>query len=139
MEEIIQSRQAYQQGSYEQYTLPDGRVIEIGRNDLDFFYQLQNLPVATRIEMMKLSEEDVMYHFELLQKIERNKLIDLLRNRWYWRETGEEVERGAELLEGLTQDQMLKHFKSKKQIPLKHIRTFIDFFEGDRAEVYWKP
>lgn len=136
MEETLESRYTEEKG--ETFTLPNGRRIFISKYDLDFFYQIRNLPASEKIILMQLTEADVTEHFRALYIAEKNNLMDILRKHWYFRETGDEIKWFTEIYDGMTQDMILKRCHSRKPLSLDQIRTITNFFIGDKSEVYLK-
>lgn len=123
------------------YTLPNGKKVIISSLDSDFFEKLQLLPAPTKIQMMKLSDEEMIKYISDKKKNANKFLIELLERKWYYRESGDEVEADMDYrITDLpyTPSQLLKKCKSKRPMALNIINQVIEFYTGNNAEVYNK-
>jgi hypothetical protein len=125
---------------------PD-RVYKIGKDKLRinnanvlFLDNIIDLPAHWKIKLMELTEEQMLEYIEESRKKDNKCLLQLLQEKWYWRETGDPAIITADMInvDGLSPEQILKRCKSKRPLTLKKIRQVIDFYVGDRSEIYKK-
>ena len=102
----------------------------------DFFEQLQKLPVTARIELMKLTAKQLQDYVAARKRDARAKVDYLLSLKWYWKDSGDEVEFHIDTIPGVHYS--IAEIKSKQR-SLDTLNQVIDFFEGDDREVYNKP
>lgn len=136
--DVIETTSISLEPEFRLYTLPNGKKITIGKSDLDFFGKLIRLPAQTKIEMMELSVSEMEQYINNLRKSKSKLLIDVLSQKWLWRETGEEAFITADMIPGinLKQDEMLLKCKSKRPFKLNEVELILDFFLNERSEVY---
>ncbi len=101
----------------------------------DFFEKLQKLPVAAKIQLMELTPKQLIQYTGEKKYAARQKVLVLLSKKWYWKDTGDEVE--------ITQDTIpdVPFTVSAMQSKMRSIdilEKIIEFFEGDDREVYTK-
>lgn len=125
------------------YTLPNGKKIYIARQDVDFIEKLRALPYQTKIQILHLTEEEMESYIAEKKKADNDYLIKLVKENWHWRETGDPADITAEVIEyktgiKISPQEIIKKAKSKNKLPLKTIRTLINFYVGDRADIYVK-
>jgi len=124
--------------SHLRFPLPDGGTVTVSRYYVDFLYKLQNLPASTKILMMQLTEEELLLSIAEKQKENNKKILHLLAQKWYWRETGEKMEFSPEFISNvnLSLDEIHKRCKSKKPFSFIQAESIINFFLGSNTCVY---
>jgi hypothetical protein len=98
-----------------------------------FFEQLQKLPVAARIELMELSSTQLSNYILERKNEALNKVKQLLGQKWYWKETGDEVEITSDTIPSVPYT--IKEMQAKNRA-YEVLNKIIDFFEGNNNEVY---
>lgn len=120
------------------YRMDNGDLIKIGGNDLDFFDQLRSLPARQRIELMNLTEADILNYITEKKKEKASHILSLIVKRWLWRDTGESAN-----IQDIIEDRPLSRLKtinrSYKSFSLDELQEIIDRFTGDNADVYEEP
>jgi hypothetical protein len=101
-----------------------------------FFEQLQKLPISARIELMNLKTKDMQDYVTAKKRTARAKVDYLLSLRWYWKDSGDEVEFHIDTIPGVHYS--IAEIKSKHR-SIETLNQVIEFFEGDDREVYNKP
>ena len=101
----------------------------------DFFEKLQKLPVAAKIQLMKLTPKQLIQYTGEKKYAARQKVLVLLSKKWYWKDTGDDVE--------ITQDTIpdVPFTVSAMQSKMRSIdilEKIVEFFKGDDREVYTK-
>lgn len=122
------------------YTRPDKKVIEFNTYDEQTIHKMQLAGLEITLDV--LGHKDV----EILQGIIDKKknsykifLISLLENKWYWRESGDEAEITADMIGvAMLPELILKKCKSTRPPSIEIMMKVINFYVGDRAEVYTK-
>lgn len=125
--------------SHLRFPLPDGGNVTVGKYYVDFLFKLQSLPAPTRILMMDLSEEDLLLAIEKKHKENNQKILHLLSQNWFWRETGEKMEFSPEFISNvnLSLQKIHKRCKScKKTFSFIQEESIINFFIGSNSCVY---
>jgi hypothetical protein len=125
--------------------LSNGKRITIGKTDVDFFSQLQQLSDETKIELFNISSTAMELALKDKKEAILYKLKCFAKAKWLWRETGED----ANLLdpytcrhlfdydEVLNIEDIIKLFKKGKFSP-DAVQTIINVFESDTAVIYKK-
>jgi hypothetical protein len=139
--DVIETTSISLEPNFRLYTLPNGKKITIGKADLDFFEKLILLPAQTKIEMMELTVLEMEKYISNLRNSKRKQLINVLSQKWFWRETGEDVYINNGIIPdvNLNQDEMLMKCKSKRPFKLYEVEIILDFFLGEKSEVYLNP
>lgn len=119
-----------------------GRIV-IGPNDWDFFERLRELPAEIKIRLMELTEAEMEAHIALKKKSGFAFLKELSEKKWYWRMTGDEALIEADAIEhatgiNLSPKAIIKKCKAGKGLTTAEINKLIDFYAGDRSELYQK-
>jgi hypothetical protein len=102
----------------------------------DFFEQLQKLPVRARIEFMNLTPTQLQDYLSARRRDAQDKVQYLLSLKWYWKDSGDEVEFHVDTIPDVHYS--VAEMKSKQR-SLDTLKKIIEFFEGDNTEVYNKP
>jgi hypothetical protein len=120
------------------YPVGGGKSIYIARPDMALIEKLWELPAATRVKIMNLSDEELEKVRHTQRKVYRDQLWELLHRRWSWRETGERVGNLDGLLPHthLGQKGLLNALKRGSKLANWQLKEIIDWFLGDRAQVY---
>lgn len=124
------------------FTLSNGDVITIHKNDIDFLEKLQKLSIEARIKLMLLTDDDLVNHINARIVSAKTVLEGMVKTKtWHFRDTDEPVVffRGfyGELFAGSDSD-LKKRLRSKKPLPLKTMYDLIDFYAGKNSEFYTK-
>lgn len=114
--------------------------VRINNANVLFLDKIIDLPSRWKIQLMNLTEEQMLDYIEESKKHDNDWLIELLQKKWYWRETGDDAIITADMInvDGLSPEEILKRCKSKRTLPLKKIRQAIDFYVGAETELYTK-
>lgn len=122
------------------FTLPNGKQVYISMLDSDFFEKLRLLPAATKIEMMCLTDEQMLNFIKKRKEEKIKTLLEILERKWFWKDSGEEV-----ILEDLhmlniakSPAQVFSQLKSKRPPQVEEINKIIEFYTGTDSEVYNK-
>jgi hypothetical protein len=112
-----------------------GKQYKIHEFHVDFFEQIQNLPAAAKIELMQLTTTQMQDYIRKRRSNAYSKVVYLLSQQWYWRETGDLVELSKDTILGVnyTPKEMVAKNRS-----LEILEKVIEFFEGENREVYLK-
>lgn len=141
----IESTQVDREASIDDRTffLPNGNKAIIGIHDWDFFQKLRDLPATTKINMMQLSDLEMQEYIDKKINSANTFLLELLKKKWYWRESGDQAFITEETLEfaisiKLSPSQIIKKCKSKNKLPLADIYKVIEFYTKDGSDVFTK-
>lgn len=98
------------------YKLPSGKFVNIGSQDKDFFFKLQNLPAPTKINMMQLNVEEMLECIQDKRFKKKYRLNEILNKKWIYHETGDIVDKKTFILDDfdLSISQLKKQLKSDK-------------------------
>lgn len=113
-----------------------GKPYQIHGFHRDFFEQLQKLPVSARIELMNLTPKQLQDYLSARRRDAQDKVHYLLSLKWYWKDSGDEVEFHIDTISNVPYT--VTEMKSKQR-SLDTLKKIIEFFEGDNTEVYNKP
>jgi len=134
---ILQSESS---GDPQVYYLPDGRRAVIGKNSVDFLERVQSLPAPTKIQMMKLTSEEMSQYIKSEIAEKSLKCIELIKKDWYFRESGSKVTLDAAMCMflfeiSINRPNLLKKL-GKQKIGIAKLNTIINCFEGPDREFY---
>ncbi len=101
----------------------------------DFFEKLQKLPVAAKIQLMELTPKQLIQYTGEKKYAARQKVLSLLSKKWYWKDTGDEVEFMIDTIPSVSFS--LREMQSKMR-SIDVLEKIIEFFEGTDREVYTK-
>lgn len=88
-DQFIETRGAEDHGMRVKFR--DNTSIYIGRFDTDFFNQLRELPAYKKIQLMDVSDLEVIDYIYSRRKEMTDELLICFSIKWYWKETGQEV------------------------------------------------
>ncbi len=116
------------------YTMPDGKIITVGRNAVGIFETLQSLPTPYKLCLLEISKTEVIEYFNETKIKGNQKVLHNLNQKWIWRETGEryrfnDIEANGDLFEvAFTKSQITDRIK-RGTLKIETILKILDFFE----------
>lgn len=115
------------------------KCIYISPADMVFVNQLRKLPVATRVNILDLSDDQLAAHLTRARAIARKRLREVLELVWYWRESGDPAEIDDGIIPGTKfgQRRLLQELNGGLRLKREIMMEIIDWFESNR-EVYLK-
>lgn len=114
------------------------RQIFVSAVDMSIIESVAQLPAEIRIQMMELTESEMLYEIEAKKKHSSDLLLQLLSKKWFWRETGDEVdfEYAADFMPNNKTIKDLKAAVKKNKLTKTEMDLFIDWFVGPKSDVF---
>lgn len=119
-------------------TLDNSRTIFLSEHDMSFIESLRALPAEIKIQLMQLTEADMLTEIETKKLISANHLLKLLKQTWFWKETGEIADIDSILYPSPVEVNKINTKVKVMKYSNLFLTELIDLFEGDNSEVYQK-
>ncbi|WP_346236118.1 hypothetical protein ABDK00_017075 [Niabella insulamsoli] len=115
-----------------------GGKIHISQQDMHLINDIRQLRVKTKIALLALSPEDIENYLSEQKKELLNRLMpSLVEKNWRWRDTGDTVIWSDILiLDKISRAALLRKARSKAGLSFEELKAYLEWFEGDRAEIY---
>ena len=133
--EILETHSIPRESKYK-YDLGDGRFIQIGRANEDFFEQIRALPVHIRIILMVLKPEEMEKSIAESRKEIEHHLLELIDNNWYWKESGVKLFKSEDEFPLFDYKTLTQIRRKVHSLPLELLIKLTEWFENDNSEVY---
>ena len=114
------------------------RKIYISSVNLGFVEKLSELPVDLKARIAQFSATQMEEYIASERQDLSAWVTKLLNKKWYWRETGDPAVFEDEYLPLKMSVSKIKAAIKKGKLSLKELNSMIEYFLGDRAEVYTK-
>lgn len=117
-----------------------GKRITVGEYHVDFFQQLQMLPIEIKLRLMLLSDADVSRYIENRIASARKTLLWVCEQEWRDRATDELFDRDYKYdqMHNYTLNSLERKLKGRAPIKLHIIDDIIQFISGEKSEFYTK-
>lgn len=120
------------------YTSRNGKKYIVSPLSHGFVEMMQSAPADVKMKIIRLTEDEIEQEIFNKKQYLIKWIKDLLRKKWYWRATGDKAFFDPEFMPLQLSIPKIKYRLDKCLFTISELEQIIEFFVGDRSEIYIK-